>query len=331
MAIYPSATLRLLPMARLSGLRMSVYNRINHHVTAGIGSPFGTFNRVNAASSHFHVFKSGEVEQFVDTAYRAEADLDGSDATLSIETEGAAPGVDANVEPWTDAQVAALILLDLWIVQTHGIATRLATDSKIGASSKGFSWHRLGIDGNFPESPSPYAGRKQRGGGMHYSNSTGKVCPGNAKIDQIPTILAGVIAALNGSNVPAPITSQPITSQPITPQPITPQPTPVVTPVSNVISAGVSAPAFPLPSDSYFGPKSGPTQSVSGFYSHRNDLMSWQQRMKDRGWIISADGYYGDETKNIARLFQTEKGLGVDGLIGPETWGAAWTAPITRN
>lgn len=92
---------------------------------------------------------------------------------------------------------------------------------------------------------------------------------------------------------------------------------------------GVAAPAFPLPKGSYFGPKSGPKQSVSGFFSYRAELRQWQQRMKDRGWNISVDGLYGDNTAEVARLFQKEKGLVQDSLIGPATWAAAWTAPIT--
>jgi peptidoglycan hydrolase-like protein with peptidoglycan-binding domain len=97
-----------------------------------------------------------------------------------------------------------------------------------------------------------------------------------------------------------------------------------------VIAPGVPAPPFPLPAGSYFGPKSGPAASVSGFYSHREDLRRWQQRMADRGWAIDPDGLYGDQTAGVAHAFQVEKGLGIDSLIGPETWGAAWTAPVTR-
>jgi len=89
------------------------------------------------------------------------------------------------------------------------------------------------------------------------------------------------------------------------------------------------APKFPLPEGSYFGPKSGPVESVSGYFSHRDDLIVWQQRMRDRGWQITVDGLYGPNTSSVARAFQSEKGLTVDGLIGPQTWAAAWTAPIT--
>lgn len=92
------------------------------------------------------------------------------------------------------------------------------------------------------------------------------------------------------------------------------------------------APPFPLPHNWYFGPKSGPRESVSGYYSHREDLRRWQQQMQHRGWDFSnwgCDGLYGDETAGNCRAFQREKGLTVDGLIGPVTWEAAWTATIT--
>lgn len=96
---------------------------------------------------------------------------------------------------------------------------------------------------------------------------------------------------------------------------------------------GIAAPAYPLPAGYYFGPKSGPDQSVSGYYSYRADLKKWQQRMIDRGWNFGpagADGLYGPRTAEVSRAFQTEKGLRpIDGLIGPVTWAAAWTAPVT--
>ena len=89
------------------------------------------------------------------------------------------------------------------------------------------------------------------------------------------------------------------------------------------------APKFPLPKGHYFGPKSGPKSSVSGYYSHRSDLKRWQQRMKDRGWSITPDGLYGPRTATVARKFQAEKKLAVDSLIGKRTWDAAWEAPVT--
>lgn len=91
-----------------------------------------------------------------------------------------------------------------------------------------------------------------------------------------------------------------------------------------------AAPKFPLPAGHYFGPKSGPPESHSGYYNNDDDkFRPWQQRMSDRGWEITVDGLYGPETDNVCTQFQQEKGLMVDGLIGNQTWGAAWTEPVT--
>lgn len=98
---------------------------------------------------------------------------------------------------------------------------------------------------------------------------------------------------------------------------------------ANPGSGSTAGPPFPLPRGSYFGPRSGPPSSVSGYYSHRAALRQWQTQMKRRGWQIAPDGLYGGQTRAIARKFQAEKGLAVDGLIGPATWLAAWRAPIT--
>jgi len=96
------------------------------------------------------------------------------------------------------------------------------------------------------------------------------------------------------------------------------------------------APAFPLPRGWYFGPAAGPINSVSGTRNrlgtgrrgHRG-LLEWQRRMAARGWAIAADGLYGPQTESVVRAFQAEKGLVVDGKIGPATWAAAWAAKVT--
>lgn len=95
----------------------------------------------------------------------------------------------------------------------------------------------------------------------------------------------------------------------------------------------IKPPKFPLPTGYYYGPLEGPARSISGSWrtdtqKMRDGLATWQRRMKDRGWNITVDGYYGPQTGNAARQFQREAGLHVDGLIGKDTWAAAWTAPI---
>lgn len=112
-------------------------------------------------------------------------------------------------------------------------------------------------------------------------------------------------------------------------------------------AAAGPAPAFPLPRRPgkmyYYGPPDGPITSVSGrgFNSavpadvqkiggrwRSHGLARWQQRMRDRGYSIDADGRYGDETERIVRYFQKLTGQTVDGKIGPATYAAAWTEPV---
>ncbi|MFB4301834.1 CHAP domain-containing protein [Actinomadura sp. NTSP31] len=59
------------------------------------------------------------------------------------------------------------------------------------------------------------------------------------------------------------------------------------------------------------------------------DVRTWQQRMHDRGWHLTVSGTYDSESVMVCRAFQAEKALEVDGIVGPLTWQAAWTAPIT--
>lgn len=98
-----------------------------------------------------------------------------------------------------------------------------------------------------------------------------------------------------------------------------------------------AVPPFPLPAGKWFGPEGGGENSISGYYSYNAELKQFQQRMKDRGWPITVDGLYGPKgattpqgnTAEVVVAFQKEKGLTPDGLIGPKTWEAAWTAPVT--
>jgi hypothetical protein len=187
MAMYPGSTPRLIDTKFLSGKKMAVFNRVNLHVAVSESSSlFGQFNKTGAPSSHFYVRRDGTSEQYVDTSLQAEADLDGNDATISIETQGGTSNADS--EPWTDQQLTAMAAIYKWARDTHGIANQIASSSKQDNSSKGLSWHRLGVDGNFPALPNPCAGRGQRGGGMKYSSAGGKLCPGCGKINQIPEI-----------------------------------------------------------------------------------------------------------------------------------------------
>jgi len=294
-AIYPKAEVKLLSKKYSGFRRMAYYNRMNLHIAVSRAkSLFSFFNRSGRPSSHFYIRKSGVVEQYVDTAFQAEADLEGNDATISVETEG---GVfKPNSRKWTAAQMEALAALYAWAHKTHGLPLRLATNSKIGASSKGLSWHRLGIDGNFP-STGMLAGRLQRGGGMHYSTSRGKVCPGDAKILQIPAVLSRAAEIAGGAAV--------VTS------PVKPAPHP-----KPKLAGG-------------FNMATLPTVLIKRSSNHSERIETIQALMQARGYYRAwkIDGLAGDGTLGEFDKFQRATGSGSgtggktpDRSCGPESW-----------
>lgn len=232
MARYPGAVWQpITAHPRYAKTPLTEYNRVNlHTAVSNAQSLFGAFNKSSGpAFSHFYVAADGTVYQYQDTAYRAAADGDGNDATISVETwdgyTGKAWDADANGEPdwvngsdvpqWTARQVESLAQLFAWSVETHDIRVKIAESSQYGEPSKGLSWHRLGIDGNFPALPDVRAGRQQRGGGMHYSSSFGKVCPGDERIWQVDDVFARAQAILGQDPTPP---------QPKPPLPPTPKP-----------------------------------------------------------------------------------------------------------
>lgn len=183
-AIYPGAKKRLIP--KWNKVKIARHRRMNLHVAVHNGdSLFSMFSNSNSACSHFYVAKDGTVEQYIDTTYRSASDMHGNDSTISVETAGGVTNPDG--EPWTSAQVDALVNLWKWARDTHGIKNQVAKNTQTNDNSAGLSWHRLGVEGNF-------AGRggilenSFKPGGIKYSSARGKVCPGDAKILQIPGI-----------------------------------------------------------------------------------------------------------------------------------------------
>jgi peptidoglycan hydrolase-like protein with peptidoglycan-binding domain len=60
------------------------------------------------------------------------------------------------------------------------------------------------------------------------------------------------------------------------------------------------------------------------------DVRAWQAQMRQRGWRgldgqpLDADGWFGEDSWRAARLFQEEKGLTIDGVVGQGTWEATF-------
>jgi hypothetical protein len=64
-------------------------------------------------------------------------------------------------------------------------------------------------------------------------------------------------------------------------------------------------------------------------YTAGHGTAQWQRQMQARGWAIDVDDQYGPASAAVCRAFQQEKGLAVDAMVGPDTWAATWTAPVT--
>lgn len=164
---------------------------------------------------------------------------------------------------------------------------------------------------------------------------TSTQCPGNWDLGRLDRLARGVKPGVPiGGGASAPAASKPASKPAQKP-------------------AAVKAPAFPLPRRRgamfYYGPSSGPKTSVSGMGRNTavpgdvvqvkgrwrsKGLAQFQARLIKRGWSElaragGADGRFGATTEKVVGQFQKSMGLPVDYRVGPGTWAAAWTEPVT--
>lgn len=96
-----------------------------------------------------------------------------------------------------------------------------------------------------------------------------------------------------------------------------------------------NAPGFPLPHGHWFGPESDNPRNHSGYWRRdRDGVWALQTELRQRGWSLKADGFYGPVTERTVEAFQrdsTANGwwLADDGLVGTETWLVIWERPIS--
>lgn len=215
MARMPGAEWSPLASNWASQPRMRGHNFVCIHTM--VGSLEGTdsyFRWGNGAGydgteSHYGTGYNGRIEQWQDTAFQAEANLNGNGDVISIENADVGTGFPAwnlndgsQVPAFTAAQVEAIAHIvawecspaahagcpTTWPCHNDGIPLDLVPDTKPGR--RGVAYHRQGID--------PW----RVYGGTLWSSHNGKVCPGDRRIAQIPQIIARAREIMNGDDMP---------------------------------------------------------------------------------------------------------------------------------
>ena len=154
-----------------------------------------------ADAAHFSTKADGTILQSRDTAYRSAANLNGNHRVIAVENEDHGPrfGGTPTLPKWvplTPEQVEACARILAWAHAEHGVPLQLCPDSR--PNSRGLAYHRQGIDGDF--SNYEYPGRVA--GGETWTLSPGKVCPTDARIAQLPEILAAARAMTGDAVTP---------------------------------------------------------------------------------------------------------------------------------
>lgn len=158
MALYPAAIKRLIPPGPNDPRVDTMVGTIGHVAVSMADSLHDYFNGPSGGvESHFYIRLTGVVEQYRDTAYEADANYKANSWTsggkrygfISYETEGMGDGT------WTDAQLAAIKDLILWVDATHGSPLRKAP----GPFAAGHGYHCLYPEWNYPVHSCPGAER----------------------------------------------------------------------------------------------------------------------------------------------------------------------------
>jgi resuscitation-promoting factor RpfA len=106
----------------------------------------------------------------------------------------------------------------------------------------------------------------------------------------------------------------------------------VVPPYPGSGSGGTTTPPSP-PGTGSSGASGAPAypgrQFQEGDYSE--DLKVWQRQLGGRGFGLVGTGYFGPKTAEVVKQLQRDAGLVVDGVIGRQTWDAAWSSGSTAT
>lgn len=122
-------------------------------------------NGSGSLSCHFHIAWDGYMEQYVDTLRRANANVQANTYAISVEVSNSPSYRDGRIsfndDPYSEAQIRALVQLHKWVLATHpGIPAKKCTDGR-----HGLGWHN-----QYPQWTTP-----------------GHQCPGTKRIELLQT------------------------------------------------------------------------------------------------------------------------------------------------
>jgi len=200
-------------------------------------------------ASDWHAFlpRAGGIIQQIDLDLQSWATLNGNGSVIAWESEGGV-GDDVNA-PWSDPQVEAAAHLLAYANESEGVPLDVMPDSR--PTSRGQGYHRLGVD--------PW----RVSGGELWSSARGKVCPGPARIEQVPVIVSRARELRGGSAGALPV---------ILPAPAV-QPAPAIARPPHL--------GWALPAGHYYGNIGGPSRSHGGYYPTERDAVRVIQQ-----WLI---------------------------------------------
>lgn len=225
----------------------------------------------------------GTVWQWQDLGHTADANLDGNNVVISIETADNSPRSAADIKGWTPAQCDAIVALLVWLTskEAHagcpsswechksGIPRQLVPDTKSGR--RGIGYHRQGIP--------PWL----KAGAVKWSGVDGKPCPGDARVKQITSTILPRLGAVDTS-------------------PVERKPAPPVQPPKPPTGVGERTPrALGVVRSGMTGPLVEVWQGAAG---------------------TTRDGVFGSGTADAVKALQRRVGVTADGLAGPGTLAA---------
>jgi hypothetical protein len=230
--------------------------------------------------SHFGLGFDGALGQYIGTQTRADANMHANlrpDGTGAVSCESASNL--QHTDPWTDAQVEALIRLGVWLHQQHGLPLRICRSW----DDPGYGYHRL-----FPQ----------------WSDG-GTACPGDARVQQFHDLVFPGIVARAAGTAPAPTSPAPA------PAPTPVQEDDVITPADlQAIGSAVANSQYPRYDDKGTHVSDAPLYLLVGGFDlavqrHDRALATIQARQAAQDAVLATllDGVHGlDGAAVVARL-----------------------------